>query len=127
MEEHLFTCQCTDFGHVVQFMLDPDHGDVELFVQLNRWQGLWGRLAAAFRFVFLRPKGYRDAHYDCTSFREEDFDRLHALLDRAQARRREIRLKRTLAGAIEPTDVQRWGLGLRPTAASQGNPCPGDR
>jgi hypothetical protein len=81
MEQHHFDCQCSDFNHTVRFTLDPDDGEVWIDVRLNYCDPLWKRVWNAVRYVFKRPVAY--GHYDVTMLREEDFGRLHQMLNRA--------------------------------------------
>ena len=81
MERHYVECQCSDFNHVFRFVLDEQEGDVWLEVQLNVWLPWYKRLYHAVRYAFGKPKAY--GHYDVTLLRDEDFLRLHVLLDKA--------------------------------------------
>lgn len=91
MEEHFFSCTCGDYNHLVRFELDPEYGEVYLTVRLNSYEPWWKRVWIAVKYVFGYPHAY--GHYDVTILREEDFVRLHAILDRAQFALRQQRSK----------------------------------
>jgi|SRR5579871_2747589 len=90
MEQSYFDCQCSDFNHLVRFELDDD-GDVYVSVRMNYWEPWWKRVWNAIRYVFKRDVAY--GHFDVTMLREEDFARLHDLMDRAALILRRERLK----------------------------------
>lgn len=94
MEQHWFDCQCSDFGHVVRFTLDPDNGTVYLDVRLNPYLPWYRRLWVAVLYLFVRPKahGGLGQYYDVTLLSPADFGRLHDLLDRAQLQETRRRL-----------------------------------
>jgi hypothetical protein len=90
MEQHYFECQCSDFNHVIRFTFDEEDGEVWLDVRLNYFEPWYKRVWNAIRFVFKRPVAY--GHYDVTMVREEDYARLHDLLDRSALVKRKQRL-----------------------------------
>ena len=90
LERHYVECQCSDFNHVFRFVLDERDGDLWLEVQLNLWRPWYKRLWSAIRFVFGRPEAY--GHFDTTHLREEDYVKLHALLDRSALIKRKTTL-----------------------------------
>jgi hypothetical protein len=82
MEQHYFSCICSDFGHTVRFVFDPSDGELWLETHLYNWFPWYKRLWAATLYVFKKHRPY--GHYDCTILVPDDFARLHDLLDRAQ-------------------------------------------
>ena len=90
MEQHYFDCQCSDFSHAFRFVHDEQDGDLWLEVQLDpsRFRTFWDRLKLAFNYVFRRKQGYA-GHYDTTLLRDEDYARLHDLLDRSMLIKRQ--------------------------------------
>lgn len=99
MEIHYFDCACSDFGHVFRFVFDEKDGDVWLEAQLDPRLPWYKRLWKAVKYVFGQSSAY--GHFDTTMLREEDFARLHDLLDRAQLRQRQERLKTVPGVALE--------------------------
>jgi hypothetical protein len=97
MEQSYFDCQCSDFNHLVRFELDND-GDVYVSVRMNYWEPWWKRVWNAIRYIFKRDVAY--GHFDVTMLREEDFARLHDLMDRAALILRRERLK-TVTGVTQ--------------------------
>lgn len=91
MEHTYVECQCSDFNHVVRISFDPTDGEVWLDVRLNYCDPWWKRVWNAIRYVFKRPVAY--GHYDVTMLREEDFFRVHDILDRAALVHRQQLLK----------------------------------
>jgi hypothetical protein len=91
VEIHYFDCQCSDFGHVFRFVFDEQDGDTWLEVQLDQRFPWYKRVWQALKYVFGRTSRY--GHFDTTMLREEDFHRLHDLLDRAALLKRQERLK----------------------------------
>lgn len=88
MEREYFECQCSDFNHVFRFVLDEKDGEAWLEVNINHYLPWYKRVWEAVRYVFgLRP-AY--GHYDITMLREEDYVRLHALLDRSALVKRRL-------------------------------------
>ena len=96
MEEHFFSCQCSDFRHVFRFVLDEKDGDLWLEVQLNAWEPWYKRAWNALKYVFGQKVAY--GYYDTTMVKPEEFDRLRALLDKAEAAHRRAYEKPVLKG-----------------------------
>ena len=76
-----FDCECSDFGHVIRFSLDHEDGSLWLEAHMCLWLPWYRRVWHAIRYVFGYPRLY--GHYDITLLRNEDYDRLKALLDRS--------------------------------------------
>lgn len=86
-EEHYFECACSDFDHLVRFELDKTDGEIFLSFRLVACNTWWKRVWLAVKYVFGKDRRYGE--YDTTILREEDFVRLHALMDRASVARKQ--------------------------------------
>jgi len=91
MEQHYVECQCSDFNHVVRFVLDEKDGEVWLEVNINPYLPWYKRVWEAVRYVLGMRAAY--GHYDVTMLRDEDYVRLHALLDRSSLIKRQVTLR----------------------------------
>lgn len=91
MEHQYFDCQCGDFNHVFRFVLDEVDGEVWLEININPYLPWYKRVWEAVRYVFGCRPVY--GHYDVTLLREEDYHRVHDLLDRSAFIKRQKTLK----------------------------------
>lgn len=83
-----FECQCSDYEHVFRFALDPKDGEVWLDVNLNHCLPWYKRVWIALRYVFKKTEAY--GHYDITMLRDDDYKRLHDLLDRSSSIKQQL-------------------------------------
>jgi len=81
MEHHYVDCQCSDFNHVIRFVLDEKDGELWLEVRMNHWEPWYKRVWNAVKYVFKKDVAY--GHYDVTMLRVEDLVKLHRLFDRS--------------------------------------------
>lgn len=81
MKEEYFVCQCGDFDHIFSLTWDEDDGDLYLSAKLVTWRSFWKRLVSAMRYVFKAERN----NYDCTLLKRDDYPRIRALLDKAEA------------------------------------------
>jgi len=79
--EH-FVCQCSDFGHDIRFVFDPEDGDLWIDVHMHAFDPWYKRIWTSIKYVFNKERQYGD--YDTTMLKVEDFPRLRNLLDRAE-------------------------------------------
>jgi len=98
MEEHYFTCQCSDFNHLVRFNLSELDGDVYVDVRLNHYERWYKRIWIAVKYIFKKPHAY--GHYDCTLLRVEDYPGLHDLMDRSKLLVKQAEDKRVAEWAL---------------------------
>jgi hypothetical protein len=89
MEVHFFSCECSDFNHIVRFDYDDDDGDLCVTVRLNSWGRWYKRLWSALKYVFGSDTAY--GHWDVTILREDDYHKLHDLLDRSKLKKTQLR------------------------------------
>lgn len=89
MEHRYFDCQCSDFNHVIRFVLDEKDGEAWLEVNINPYLPWYKRVWEAVRYVFGKRPAY--GHYDTVMLREEDYHQLHDLLDRSSLIKRALR------------------------------------
>lgn len=96
MESVYCDCECSDFNHVVRFEYFDRDGEAYVSVRLNYWDRWYKRVWNALRYVFKRDVAY--GHYDVTILREQDYARIHDILDRSALKKRQLRA----AGKLPP-------------------------
>jgi len=103
MEQYYFECQCSDYNHLIRFNMSELDGDVYVDVRLNHYERWYKRIWIALKYVFKKDHSY--GHYDITLLREEDFHRLHDLLDRGKLLQKQCQDKRAAEWALkQPTE-----------------------
>lgn len=83
MEHHHIVCSCHSPEHIVEFVVNDEPDDPDLFwvqVQLRQWRPWWKRVWVALRYVF----GYqcRYGHWDSASVSREEATKLRDYLNR---------------------------------------------
>jgi hypothetical protein len=86
MQHHYVDCQCSDFGHVIRFVMDEEDGELWLEVHMNHYEPWYKRIWNAVKYVLKKDVAY--GHYDVTMLRNEDLVKLHDLFDRSSLLRR---------------------------------------
>lgn len=72
LEYVAITCDCKSPRHMVQFVFDPEEGDLYLKFQLARWPGFFSRIWLALKYIFncADGDGRADCHWDVTLLNE---------------------------------------------------------
>lgn len=91
LEFHHFDCACADYAHSIRFVYDPDDAELHLEVHLNNYLPWYRRIWPAIKHVLGMQVKW--GHYDVTLLKEEDYVRLHELMDRSLQKGRELRMK----------------------------------
>jgi len=76
-----FDCTCTDCGHVIRYIYDPQGNEIFTEIQLVS-SGFWSRVKYAFKYIFKLNCKY--GAWDCTILNNEDVPRLIKLLEKVE-------------------------------------------